>query len=113
MKNETIEDIVREMRGFKDTHNAKRTVPGFFVAGVLTGLAGRIEAALNRIGKVRYQIQEPYKGEWTNLYSTNRTKRTAKFSAESSSKAAKNLGQNSQRRIVKVIQTEEVVWESK
>lgn len=110
---ETLDDILREMRSFINTPNAKRTVRGSFVAGVLIGLAGRIEKAVHQTGEVRYQIQEPVKGKWTNVYSTCRLKRVAKFSAESSSAAAKNLGQNSQRRIVKVIQTEEVVWENK
>ena len=113
-KCETIEDIVAEMNNLahldKDSDD-KITRKHMSLA--LSDYADRIEAAIKRIGEVRYQVQEPYKGEWTNLYSTNCTKRMAKFSAESSSKAAKNLGQNSQRRIVKVIQTEEVVWESK
>lgn len=105
---ETIADIVAEMRA----KTAKSKDEAWYDKKKWAELCNRIEAAAKRIGEVRYQIQEPYKGEWTNLYSTQRSKRIAKFSAESSSKAAKNLGQNSQRRIVKVIQTEEVVWKS-
>ena len=107
----TTEYILREMRTLgKLDEKSTDKIPRSLLALALLSYADRIEAA-KLMGEVRYQVQEPFKGEWTNLYYTQRTKRMAKSYAESSSAAAKNLGQNSQRRIVKVVQTEEVVWE--
>ena len=108
---ETTDDILREMRALgKLDKKSTDKIPRSLLALGLLAYADRLEAA-KRMGEVRYQIQEPCKGRWTNLYYTQRTKRMAKSYAESSSAAAKNLGQNPQRRIVKVVQTEEVVWE--
>lgn len=45
---ETVADVVREMRAFKNLPQAKRNVSGAFVAGVLGGLANRIEKAHRR-----------------------------------------------------------------
>ena len=109
---ETTDDILREMRALgKLDKKSTDKIPRSLLALGLLAYADRIEAAVKRMGEVRYQIQEPCKGMWANVFSTKRSKRTAKLCAESSSKAAKNLGQNPQRRIVKIIQTEEVVWE--
>lgn len=47
-KQETIADIVEEMRNFQNLPQAKQQVSGKFVAGVLAGLAGRIEKAWGR-----------------------------------------------------------------
>ncbi len=44
---EPLTDVLAEMRGFRNHPNAKKRVSGTFVAGVLFGLANRIEAALS------------------------------------------------------------------
>ena len=51
MKNEnheSVTDVLAEMHAFKNHPNARKTVKGTFVAGILDGLARRIEAALKR-----------------------------------------------------------------
>ena len=46
--NETIRDIVAEMRAFKNHPNSKKSVSGSFLTGLLCGLANRLDAAWKR-----------------------------------------------------------------
>ena len=45
---EHFEDITAEMRAFKNHPNAKKSVSGSFLTGLLCGLANRLDAAMNR-----------------------------------------------------------------
>lgn len=45
---EKVDEVLEEMRGFVNHPNAKKRVAGSFVAGVLYGLAGRIDDAVKR-----------------------------------------------------------------
>lgn len=45
---EPVKAILAEMREFRNHPNAKKRVSGMFVAGVLFGLAGRIDDAVKR-----------------------------------------------------------------
>ena len=56
---EPLTDVLAEMRGFRNHPDAKKRVSGAFVAGVLFGLANRIEAALEPLLSIDLSTVSP------------------------------------------------------